>query len=714
MAVGKGRKSSVKKRLLLVSPPAAVAPRSLKENFPVLSPSKQGIAVSTPLISSELGEDVLFQFDTSHLDTKVCSTPLHTRLSTSNLSSIPLFDASNASFQPTTPSFLMSPSNEAKLLQLSSWGLPEVVLEQYSKRGIVSMFEWQMECLMLPGVLSGGNLVYSAPTSAGKTLVAELLSLKCVVEQRKKVMLILPFVSVAHEKTSHLRHIFEPVGVRVSGFMGSSSPPGGFAGADVAVCTIEKANSLVNRLLEESLVHQLGAVVVDELHMVGDPHRGYLLELLLTKLLYMTRRDRRTRLFDHSGDGCGSSSGAAANCIQIIGMSATLPNLDMLASWLGARFYHTDFRPVPLRELVKVGPTLYDTSFQKVRDIAGRDSSRRDEEDILLICKETVAEGHSVLTFCPSKSWCEKLASVIGASSFFASNGCRSKEGSATLLDTVALDGVLEQLRRTQVGLDEVLASTVPNGVAFHHAGLTFDEREIVEEAFRRSVIKVLVATSTLSSGVNLPARLVIVRTPFFQRVLMDVLSYKQMVGRAGRSGVDDRGESILICKPSEKAKVARLFREGPKAVQSCLGQGSGLGRTCNPSAMKRALLEVISSAVATSMTQIATYASCTLLSTELQNKQSKSAEVTESIVLSALTFLEENEFIAKREGSKDKEDDGKAVEYFATQLGVATVASALSPDEALVVLGDLKKARRNFVLENELHIIYQVSELLN
>ena len=74
-------------------------------------------------------------------------------------------------------------------------------------------------------------------------------------------------------------------------------------------------------------------------------------------------------------------------------------------------------------------------------------------------------------------------------------------------------------------------------------AGLAFDERDILEGAFRQNFLRVLVATSTLSSGVNLPARRVIVRTPMFYGKVIDTLVYKQMVGRAGRKGVDTHGE---------------------------------------------------------------------------------------------------------------------------------------------------------------------------
>ena len=82
--------------------------------------------------------------------------------------------------------------------------------------------------------------------------------------------------------------MFHEAGVKVEGYMGSYSPSGGFTTVDVAVCTIEKANSVVNKLMEEKKIATLGIVVVDELHLIGDPGRGYLLELLLTKIRYVS------------------------------------------------------------------------------------------------------------------------------------------------------------------------------------------------------------------------------------------------------------------------------------------------------------------------------------------------------------------------------------------------------------------------------------------
>lgn len=89
--------------------------------------------------------------------------------------------------------------------QLTEWGLPPLIIGWFKKRGITSLFEWQVECLCKDNVLYGGNLVYSAPTSAGKTLVADFLLLKKVLEYNKKALVIEPFVALTREKAATLK-----------------------------------------------------------------------------------------------------------------------------------------------------------------------------------------------------------------------------------------------------------------------------------------------------------------------------------------------------------------------------------------------------------------------------------------------------------------------------------------------------------------------------
>ncbi|MGH0187478.1 UNVERIFIED_CONTAM: hypothetical protein FKN15_025297 [Acipenser sinensis] len=284
------------------------------------------------------------------------------------------------------------------------------------------------------------------------------------------------------------------------------------------------------------------------------------------------------------------------------------------------------------------------------------------------------------------------------------------------------LQDVLAQLKRSPAGLDSVLQRTVQWGVAYHHAGLTFDERDIIEGAFRQGYIRVIAATSTLSSGVNLPARRVIIRTPVFNGLLLDVLTYKQMAGRAGRKGVDTVGESILVCKNSERSKGVSLLQGSLKPIRSCLIKKEGEGVTTS---MIRAILEIIVGGVASTPEDVKIYASCTLLAAsfseeDLEQSDSESGEsstegpapgakrsVQGGAIEACVEWLMENEFIQIQEEEKEEK---KIQLYSPTQLGAATLSSSLSPPDALGIFADLQRAMKGFVLENDLHILYQVT----
>lgn len=115
------------------------------------------------------------------------------------------------------------------------------------------------------------------------------------------------------------------------------------------------------------------------------------------------------------------------------------------------------------------------------------------------------------------------------------------------------------------------MSKAVTYACAFHHAGLTTEERDIVEASFKTGALKVIVATSTLSSGVNLPARRVLIRSPLFGGKQMSSLTYRQMIGRAGRTGKDTLGESILICSESNARVGRELVTAQLKPIKSCL-----------------------------------------------------------------------------------------------------------------------------------------------
>lgn len=211
------------------------------------------------------------------------------------------------------------------------------------KKNITQLHAWQAECINQNGgaALRGGSLLYCAPTSGGKSLVAEVLLLRRldrVRHERRFAILVMPLIAVCEEKVALLEELLAPLNRRVLRNFGSlgidkKNLPGPETG--VIVCTTEKAYSLVNRLVEEGRLDLVTMMVVDELHMVGDPRRGPNLERMLISLRHAARAQHGTQ----RGEGAP---------MQLVGMSATLPNLDSIGKWLGADVFKTTFRPVEL------------------------------------------------------------------------------------------------------------------------------------------------------------------------------------------------------------------------------------------------------------------------------------------------------------------------------------------------------------------------------
>lgn len=87
------------------------------------------------------------------------------------------------------------------------------------------------------------------------------------------------------------------------------------------------------------------------------------------------------------------------------------------------------------------------------------------------------------------------------------------------------------------------------------------DERKMIEEAYLCNTINVLCCTSTLAAGVNLPAYRVIIKSPKIGNGYLTNVYYRQMIGRAGRPGLSEHGESILMVERSEKDILDNLFK---------------------------------------------------------------------------------------------------------------------------------------------------------
>lgn len=338
-------------------------------------------------------------------------------------------------------------------------------------------------------------------------------------------------------------------------------------------------------------------IVLDEVHMVNEAFRGYILELIATKVVVARARGL-----------CDT---------QIVAMSATLPNSSQVATWLQARLHESNFRPVSLEERIKVGNVILSAGRDVVRHLppVSKDGPF-DPDHVVTLTAETIADGGQVLIFCATKNSCEQVAT----------NLCESLEDIlSTTFGVSCLSDAAVTKKRQQLALKlPRIGRFVSKGVMFHHAGLSDDERSAVETAYMDGTLVVLCATSTLAAGINLPARRVIFRSPYIGKQFLDVAKYKQMAGRAGRKGFDTVGQSVLICAQKDVDRCKDLLNAALPPLQSALVDVSAVSGVTSADVVStgglrgfsKLILELVATKLCKTTSEVTSAAACSLLLT--------------------------------------------------------------------------------------------------
>ncbi|MDR6175479.1 hypothetical protein QE364_000098 [Nocardioides zeae] len=447
------------------------------------------------------------------------------------------------------------------------------------------------------------RLLVSVPTSAGKTLLAQLIICAHTARDDRDVCYVTPLRSLGREMRQglrpRLRYLDRRLGADLPDGFGAQDLFGDDTAGDtdgagplpqVEVMTPER---LLNALRQnpQEVLSRFSLFIIDEVHLIGESGgRGLLLEGLLS-------------LLDASG-------------ARLILLSGVMGNAASLAAWTSAGqvdvLFSDEWR-APRRLHVLMGTKKIEESRTVIpaRSRRGKDKTRYDLQARLAVRPTSATERHLVtskdtpigqLVLGPDNkrltgkgntsttySTTAKTAALLlraGSLLMVVSHRATARDAAKVMADELDEDphsqGLADALA-VRLGDDHPLVGTVRKGIAYHHAGLPVEVQEAVEDAVRNETIKAVVATSTLTDGVNLPVRTVVIATteydgqdPAFRMSAAQLLN---AVGRAGRAGKESEGWIVLALQKSLSGSDFDRLTPGPAdlEVRSTVAKPSAL-----------------------------------------------------------------------------------------------------------------------------------------
>lgn len=444
------------------------------------------------------------------------------------------------------------------------------------------------------------NYIISIPTASGKTVLGILPALKTILNGGKAIYAA-PLLSIQNEKVKEFK-AFEEHGIKVGKHPSNS---------DLSVMVFESFDALTK--FSWNVLREVDTLIIDEFHMIGEYSRGPTLESAIT----------RAKIINPS--------------LRIIALSATLKNIDEIEQWLDGKTVEHNYRPVPLNKEV-LDAEMFNT---------------KNKNDVIVkIVEKAIEDNSQALSFVSTRRFTESLATYVAKKidkKTTKEQKQKFKQVADKLLEVPKKKGSLPTTTCLK------LAEAAEKGVVFHHAGLFNEQKEIIEDEFRKRNILMITATPSLMYGVNLPSKYVVIRdhTRWTSNgpASIPVFDYEQMSGRAGRPQYDDVGYSYLVAKTMDEAfdLEARYVNGEIELTNSKLID--------NKDAIYKQIIAQIASSLSKNLDDLNDFFGKTLYGFQMKNNPSMSMFAQDSLnweLESALEFLLQNGIIrATPEGLK-------------------------------------------------------------
>ena len=454
----------------------------------------------------------------------------------------------------------MSELSPAEKLAAAKSRMKHVKLRAFSEKYEFPFDEFQTTaCEFLE---DGHGVLVAAPTGAGKTIVGEFAAF-LAIQSGRRCFYTAPIKALSNQKYQDLKSMFgeEKVGL-LTGDTNINSD------AQVVVMTTEVLRNML--YASPKALHDLGFVVMDEVHYLADRFRGAVWEEVLIHL---------------------------ADSVQVVSLSATVSNAEEFGDWLQAVRGSTEVvlsenRPVPLYQHVmfgnrlldlfdknnKVNPEIISLEKEAARRVrvsgqgSGHKSSRnwRYGDSFQMgskpLGRAEVIEKLSREGMLPAITFIFSRAACAAAVKQCVDSGLRlTNADERSLIREVAFAKTnhIPEEDLAILGFHEWL-DALEKGIAAHHAGMLPTFKEVVEELFQRGLVKAVFATETLALGINMPARTVVLeklsKWNGEAHVTITPGEFTQLTGRAGRRGIDIEGNAVVIWnRDTDSASLAGL-----------------------------------------------------------------------------------------------------------------------------------------------------------